>query len=67
MAKIKDWLMEMEALVFVAMEMGIPRANVYAYVSNAMHGASERDVEYIIEDINNKFNFNEKDEYTYVA
>jgi hypothetical protein len=67
MAKIKDWLMEMEALVFDAMEMGIPRANVYAYVSNAMHGASERDVEYIIEDINNKFNFNEKDEYTYVA
>ena len=59
--------MEMEALVFDAMEMGIPRANVYAYVSNAMHGASERDVEYIIEDVNNKFNFNEKGEYTYGA
>lgn len=63
MSRIKDWLMEMEAHVFDAMELGVPRANVYSYVCNAMQGASERDVEYIIEDINKKYNFDTKGNY----
>lgn len=63
MARIKDWLMEMEAHVFDAMELGVPRANVYSYVCNVMQGVSERDVEYIIEDINKKYNFDTKGNY----
>ena len=63
MSRIKDWLMEMEAHVFDAMERGVPRESVYNYVCGVMHGASEREVEYIIEDINKKYNFDEKGNY----
>lgn len=63
MSRIKDWLMEMEAHVFDAMERGVPRESVYDYVCSVMQGASERDVEYIIEDINKKYNFNTKGNY----
>lgn len=63
MSRIKDWLMEMEAHVFDAMERGVPREGVYNYVCSVMHGASEREVEYIIEDINKKYNFDKKGNY----
>lgn len=63
MSRIKDWLMEMEAHVFDAMERGVPREGVYDYVCSVMQGASEREVEYIIEDINKKFNFDKKGNY----
>ena len=63
MSRIKDWLMEMEAHVFDAMERGVSREGVYDYVCSVMQGASEREVEYIIEDINKKFNFDKKGNY----
>jgi hypothetical protein len=70
MSRVKDWIMEMESHVWDAMELGMPRANVYPYVCTQMHGASEREVDHIIDQIQNHYygyTFNENGEMKYVT
>lgn len=65
MARIKDWIMEMEAHVYTAMDLGLPRDAIWPYVRSHMSNASKGEVEQIIEAMLNHyygFTFNEKGE-----